>query len=416
MKVLMQRFISMVMSVDERRGAMGRLLARIMPLCVSGLLMAGVGAADASSTVPFTEPFTYPDGISLDGTNGWGVSGAGSAIVSTNRARLQDIALANAFSPVENAVTVTYDLQPTFTSVANPWGLFPAGATARFFVKTNGLITAYDGSSPTNLTHTPLSETNSTQIQVRIDYPMETWALAVGGVDIATNLAICAGNAFSRFKGLHFKEGSTNTFSYVDNVSVAAATTASSTVLPFIETFDNLDAGDISGQHGWAGTASVVQGDVVFQGSKACSITGLTGEAAHTFSDGQTNVWTDLYMKPVFGRAPSVPADRTVAFYVGTNGLVTAFGGGTTQTQLTHTVLVEGNWVRFTWHSHYAATNWDLWVNGQSAATGLGFHDTAGSSYKTFSVRGGKDAVAYLDNVRIGLKDPLSTGSVLIVR
>ncbi len=201
----------------------------VVRLLLAGLLIGAVGASQAASTVPFDDDFEYD--ASLAGTNGWGAAGDGSAIATNGRARLVDVTLSNAFDAVEEAVTITFDLQPNFRE-SGP-GSVADGVAVVMYVKTNGMITAYSGETETNLTHTPLTETNETQLALRLDYPAKKWALWVAGAEVATNLdfySALGGSAFSEFAVM---EASTNAFSYLDDVSVAAATSSLPSLVSF---------------------------------------------------------------------------------------------------------------------------------------------------------------------------------------
>ena len=501
----------------DRASRMGRALAGFL---TAGVLLAGVGVHGAS-TVPFDDSFDYPNGTDLDGTNGWGTVGSGSAIVTNSRARLSDVTLSNAFSAVGNAVEITFDVQPQFSEDA-PNGVIPDDATYAFYVKTNGLITAYNGATASNLTHAPLTETNATPIRVRVDYPAEKWSLRVGGAQVATDFAFY-GTAAAAFTELAFVEGSTNAYSYIDGVSVAATTSSvppvvsfltnaltqaesvsavsvpvvlypaqaetvtvshaalpagtatagidytdytpgtltfdpgetsksitltvvedesgepaetiilglsgfigagagdytnftytieadpvGPTMLPFYEPFEARTLGDLAGQNGWKGTNTVVQTNVVYAGTKAAGLTGSDAEMAHEFGGGETDVWTDLRVRPVFGDPGGMPpTGSSFAFYVDTNGTVVAYDG-TTATQLVGNVVQSNQWVQFTVHSDYAATNWSLYLDGASLAEGLGFYDTSATNYSEFGVTGAGDTSAYVDDVRIQTESPLS--------
>lgn len=179
--------------------------------------------------------------------------------------------------------------------------------------------------------------------------------------------------------------------------------------LPFYEPFEGLALGDLPGQNGWRGEGSIVQGDVVFGGQKAGSVTSATGVASHPFGDGQTNVWSDLYIQPDFGgnnnSVSNPPAGSSFGFFVNADGYVVAFDG-TTRTQLVHDALSEGNWTRFTVHSDYANAKWDLYLFGDMIAGGLGFYDPAAVAYSEFGVRGAGSSDTHLDEVRIQDSSP----------
>ena len=140
-----------------------------------------------------------------------------------------------------------------------------------------------------------------------------------------------------------------------------------------------------------------------------------TARISHSFVGGETNVWTELWIKPVFATNHTVmadpPAGSSFAFYVYTNGLVTAFDG-TNRTQLAHDVLTEGEWGRFTVHGDYVAKQWDLHLNGDPIGAGLGFFDNSAASYSEFGIRGAADErAAVVDDIRIWTPLP-AVGSV----
>jgi len=98
--------------------------------------------------------------------------------------------------------------------------------------------------------------------------------------------------------------------------------------LPFEEDFESyaagvsLDTKDPDGSHPWTATNVVVTTNAWWAGSQAATLTGETAVATQTFNGGQTNVWTDLYIQPVFGDNSSVqpPPGSSFACYVQTNG------------------------------------------------------------------------------------------------
>jgi hypothetical protein len=198
-------------------------------------------------------------------------------------------------------------------------------------------------------------------------------------------------------------------------------------VLPFLETFEDRTLSDLSGQHGWYALDSDVinaPAPLIHAGSQAGLIT--TGVVSHTFNDGQSNVWTDLYIKPEFGAGhDSVTnplANSSFAFYVYTNGQVVAFDGRSSPTEFAHTPLTAGEWARFTVYSDYAETSWDLYLNGSQIAGNLDFVDTTAPwCYTEFGVRGGGPSDVAIDDVNITLTRPIPllyppSGAIFILR
>jgi len=378
-------------------------------LLVTGFLLSVLGVGHASE-VPFADNFNgYPRGTVLDGINGWSQSGSGQAIAAAGRARLQSVILTNNFTDGENKVSISFDLQPRFSKTAPP---VPAGSTFVFYFNTNGYITAYDGTTPSTLTQITFSDTRSTNCVIDVNYTTARWSLFVGGTKIASNFGFYS-DGVSQFRRLGFMDGSTNAYSFVDNVDIRVSTTTLRS-LPFLETFEPLDQGDLDGQNLWDAMHAVVQTDETYGGSaKAGGLTNQAAYASQYFDGAETEVWTDLYMQPAFGSddetVTNPPSDATFAFYVSTNGHIVVYDG-TTPTELSNTPLTEGDWVRFTVHSDHVAGAWDLYLNGLTApiASGLGFYCGSDAGYSEFSVRGaGSEAV--VDDINIVLSDPLLT-------
>ena len=237
--------------------------------------------------------------------------------------------------------------------------------------------------------------------------------LFVGGVQVAANLALSAGNTSSLFEEIGFIQGTTNLFSYVDNVTIQRSTSAS--VLPFREPFDSLNLGNLNGQRDWFGTNAVVQSAVSFLGSKAGSLTGRTARIEHSFVGGHTNVWTALFIRTPYGTAPLPPSGSTFAFYVDLDGHVVAYDGHS-RTQLAQTV-VEDTWVRFATYSDYASKNWDLYLNNRLIAEDLRFYNSGVTEFTAFGLSGApSNSATYVDNIYVGKVPAASDGTVLVVR
>jgi hypothetical protein len=196
--------------------------------------------------------------------------------------------------------------------------------------------------------------------------------------------------------------------------------------LPFVETFEDRTLSGLSGQHGWYAVDTDVTNApaaYIHTDSQAGLIMADAGLIRHTFNDGQSNVWTDLYIQPVFGAdddsVTNPPANSSFAFYVYTNGQVVAFDGRNSPTQLVHTALNPGDWVRFTVFSDYADTEWDLYLNDILLRENMDFVDaTAPASYTEFGVRGAGSSNAPIDDVSITLTTPFPVpkGAMFLLR
>jgi len=475
-------------------------------LSIAGLLLASASSSRAS-TVPFTDNFNYADGVNIDGSNGWSVAGSGAATVTNSSLSLTDISVSNSFSDAKESVSITFELQPRFND-ATP--TVPADAVFAFYVWTNGTITAYDGTTESNLSHSALSESATNTIRVDVDYQATNWSLTLDGTMVATNFDFYAETSTS-FSEVGFVEASTST-SYIDSVEIETppllyfdqasalyaesagtitvtarlSSTYGSTVtvvhavsggtatgadyenyasdtltfdpgetnatftfdivddtigegpetiifglsnytnalagtpatftatiledlsdwtIPFTEDFEARALGALNGQNGWQATDAVVQ-DTTYRGTQAGSVTTETAIAKHPFAGGETNVWTDLWVQPVFGdtSVSNPPTGSSFAFYVNASSNVVVYNGSTTQA--VGTALTAGDWVRFTVHSDYANTNWDLYVDGVQVATDLDFYDSGATDYTEFGVRGAGASTAPFDDVAITTNPP----------
>ena len=408
-------------------------------LLVAGFLLSAAGVGRAS-VVPFPDNFdSYPDGTVLDGTNGWGQSGSGQAIATNGEARLQDVTLTNSFTDGRTSVSISFDMKPRFSETAPP---IPGDSTFVFYVRTNGYITAYDGLTASNLSHaTPLSESSFTNIQVDVNYSAQKWSLLLGGVEIATDFGFYS-NSVDSFTQISFTEGSTNNYSFLDNVdiqlgpttttttaaptttttagpttttttaapttttTVAPTTTTTTTLraLPYSEDFELLAEGPLAGQDYWVGLDAVVQTNDT-RDLQAGGLTNDEGYALQRFDGAENQVWTEVYVKPVFGDVTNVPAGSTFAFYVNSSSNVVALNG-LVETTLTATVT-SGAWAHFTVYTDHGLDQWDLYLDNVQIASGLAFYAADADGYSEFGVSGGTSAV--FDDINIGTEDPLPT-------
>ncbi len=371
---------------------------------VCGLLV--VGQLGWASTVPFEDLFNGAN-RPLNG-NGWMVTEGGTAEVFGESARLQKGKLSNVFAPEENAVSITFKVAPLYASAPN----FPPESRFRFYVNTNGYVTAYDGGVATTLTHTPLNEGSNVSFRVEVDYPMQSWSLYVDGSRVAEGLALSGGDVNSRFEEIGFIEYSTTDYAYVDDVIIEASQSMGE--LPFRESFEKLDVGGLNRQRGWKATDAVVQTDVAL-GSKACGITSRNGYIEHTFIGGHSNVWTEVQVRPARGVPPSVPEGSTFAYYVNEEGYVVVYDG-TVEIELEETVSAD-TWVTFATHSDYANAKWDLYLDESLIADGLDFYSTNVTHFTALGFTGGdEDTPAYIDNIYAGATRAPEVGFLLIVR
>ncbi|MEM7395890.1 MAG: Calx-beta domain-containing protein, partial [Verrucomicrobiota bacterium] len=262
------------------------------------------------------------------------------------------------------SATIRVTLSKTYAGTTTvDHALAGAGGTATpgdDFVYTNGTLTFLPGSTSEVFTFTVIDD--------MLDEEDETIVLALS-------------NPVNGFPG------SPQTYTYI-----IISDSNDWYSLPFFEPFEARTPGHLHGQHGWVSRDTMVQTETTYgNSSKAGRITTGNGSLTHTFNDGQTSVWTDLRLQPVFMTAPPTPpTNATFAFYgAAANGHLMAFDG--TNPTDTGVVLTEGAWTRFTVYSDYMTRTWDLYVDGTIVANDLNFHNPATASYRKFGIEGGYD-------------------------
>ena len=421
---------------------------------IAGLVLAAVGSGRAAP-LPFADDFeSYSEGglngLSPNGTNVWA---ALDAVVQTNTvnagSKAVSLTSSNAyarqiFNDGQTNVWTDLYVQPAFGADDGSVDVPEAGSSFAFYVNTSSNVVVYDGTTQTALAQT-VSAGQWVRFTVRSEYTTRSWDLHMGGVKPAvaaglgfydTNAAACtefgvrgggaSGSARADDVNITLNDPlspSTTTTTTTSTTTVVTTTTTSSTTapplpLPFADDFESYSEGGLNGlspngTNVWAALDAVVQTNTVNAGSKAVSLTSSNAYARQIFNDGQTNVWTDLYVQPAFGAddgSVDVPeAGSSFAFYVNTSSNVVVYDG-TTQTALAQTVSA-GQWVRFTVRSEYTTRSWDLHMGGvkPAVAAGLGFYDTNAAACTEFGVRGGgASGSARADDVNITLNDPLS--------
>jgi len=405
-------------------------------------LMVAVGVSASSAAIPFSESFESPHVVvgDLNGQNGWD---AADAIVQTNvvyggqqagSLTSQTAYAVQTFDGTENDVVWTdIYIQPAFgTPATNP----PAESSFAFYVNTSGQVVAYDGMSAAELSHAPLAEGVWARFTVRSDYVSKTWDLYLDNSNIGSDLnfytnSVSGYTTFGLIGGnmAHMDDISIGTESPLPTTTTTTAgptttTTAGPTTttttgaptttttlgprfMPFYEPFEARSVGDLNGQNQWVASNAVVQTAVVYEGTKAGEFTAQGARMAQGFTDARTNVWTDLWIQPVFTPADATnepPAGSTFAFYVDADGHVVAFDG-TNETVLGNTPLTEWQWARFTVQSDYSAKTWELYLDNTMIAFDLDFFDDSATGYNEFGVldSGG----AYIDEIRVQEEQPV---------
>ena len=193
---------------------------------------------------------------------------------------------------------------------------------------------------------------------------------------------------------------------------LAIATTSAVAVetSPYVTGFESDETpgfalGDLNGQGtggSWAvseGAASV-QGATVARGAQA--VESGEGSVIDVALDGAANViWVDAFVKTSGSAdAPTVPAEvrSSVLFFSSSSGILAldGDGGGSGEYVTVVGAFPTGEFIRVSIRQDYTAKTYDVWVNGVSFATDLGFKDSSVTQLNGAQRRSA--AVSYLDD------------------
>ncbi len=188
-------------------------------------------------------------------------------------------------------------------------------------------------------------------------------------------------------------------------------------VLPFVETFEDLNLGALDGQHGWSSVNWDVQTGSVLAGARAGGSTWtdsfLTNHMTQVFTNdaGYTNVLVEWNEKPSYRWVPENPAlgtDDTAAVFINSNGCVVA-SSNTTWVTFTNAVVPTNCWAYFLMYMRYGDQQWDLSVNTNALSTNssvmlvasnLAFV-TNNASFTSFRVKTGPLDDMFIDSIHI---------------
>ena len=172
--------------------------------------------------IPFSDDFEGRLEGDLDGQNGWTGSGAavqtnevyeGNHAVSINGSQG---AASHLFGDGETAGWTDLYVQPVFGTCADGP---PAGSTFGFYINTNGVVVAFDGSTATQLVGAVVQSNQWSRFTVHSDHVNTNWSLWVNGVSAATELDFYSAGAGS-YTELTVK-GTWGGTTYMDDVNIA---------------------------------------------------------------------------------------------------------------------------------------------------------------------------------------------------
>ena len=183
--------------------------------------------------------------------------------------------------------------------------------------------------------------------------------------------------------------------------------------LPYADTFDSITLGGDYTQGGGPGTITADATEPLpGGGANSLCISNTTLNLAIT-SGKYSNVWIQVYAKPVTGSAdPTVSAVSGAFFVQETTGIVRVWDGATWEDSGT---VTPDTWVGFLVHVDHTANKWDLYANNGTfladAAKIASNLDIGGSEddLVEFSVQSG-DA-GYIDALALGVGGETVTGA-----
>ncbi len=268
-----------------------------------------------------------------------------------------------------------------------------AGASAAFYVDTNGYVKAYvfDGSSNTWTTLTAIQIPSNIWVgfEININYISSNWNIwaSTNGFVTSTKLN---GSA------LQFPTNSSST--KLDNVAVYNNGVIDSMMLylpgapgggiglPFFDGFEAYALGHLTNsavaRQYWSlsgdDAAAIVTNSPYIEGAKSCFATNATLTLQIDENKGvYTNVWCQMFLKPTGyeddggNSAPSVSSSAAAAVYVSTDGWLRAYAYVYGQNMWTNLVRVStSQWIGIAMHMDYATRLWDLYytTNGYGSA------------------------------------------------
>jgi hypothetical protein len=196
------------------------------------------------------------------------------------------------------------------------------------------------------------------------------------------------------------------------------AAAASGVTLPYVEDFEDVAIGSLSGESHWVvqgSTRALNQTAKVYGGSRGASMEHAV--ASHGIEDATaTDAWVNWFAWPTTcATNPVDPAElstnTTAVFYLNPDGNVVALSNSTWVT-FSSADLGTNNWIRFIVEMDYTADTWDLYAvtatTNARVALNLPFKYANRSAFTSFrTVEGGVTPLSYFDNLGIATNMPI---------
>jgi hypothetical protein len=168
---------------------------------------------------------------------------------------------------------------------------------------------------------------------------------------------------------------------------------------------------DIDGQGNWIVEAGVaaIQTSVKYAGSQALEIQASGSVDAPRSGGSAQEIWLQ-------GRYRTAPQDTdpdvqsleasSALMYFNTSEGIKVYNGTSRQWQAIGVQVEEDAWYRITIRLDFSNQTWDIWVEGEQKAAGLGFKDASVTSYNGFRCRSSDQAAGYLDDFYVSETAP----------
>ncbi len=181
----------------------------------------------------------------------------------------------------------------------------------------------------------------------------------------------------------------------VENVNIIATESDNELdptyAIPWEETFEDLNMGDLAGQHGWTGSGTVQAGT-----TQVLSLQSAT--ASHTFDGAKNEVLIEFQAKFIRGAVTPTDTGTAVAiFSIDTNGYLVAYSN-TTPITISEITLTD-DWHTFKAQLDYNAQTWAMTIDGALLVDDFAFY----SEQRTFmkiAFKSGSQA-AFLDEIYV---------------